>query len=137
MPVFQSGILDENGNVVREPAAPDVPTVLELYKQIHGKDPSGPVWEVYKLMVKTRTYGKAIVFPPGIPPQAADLLRKAAVNMVKDEKFLKESEKINPGAPHYVGEAFVRSYPKGVTGSPEVVKFMKKVLVEKYAVVVD
>jgi len=36
------------GKVVRSPGT-DIPTFAEVYQQIHGKAPSGPAWEAYKL----------------------------------------------------------------------------------------
>lgn len=134
-PIYQSGIIDDNGAVVREQAAPEVPTVKELYKQIYGKNPSGPVWDVCKLLVGTRTFGKALLLPPKTPDEIVKINRNAVAKMVKDSKFLKESDKLNPGAPHFFGQELARLYPKGVSADPQTINYMKKVLNEKYGVV--
>ena len=134
VPIFQSGILDDDGNVVREKAAPDVPTVPELYEQIHGKKPSGPVFEAYKLMVGGRVYGKALVLPKNTPADIVKIYEKAVAKMVKDPKFLKEINKLNPGAPHLFGKALKRNYPAGVSGPKEVVQYMKEILSKKYKI---
>ena len=137
IPIYQSGILDENGNVVREPSAPDVPTPNELYEQIHGKKPSGHYLEAYKLLVGSRTYGKALLLPKNTPADIVDIFHQAVARMNNDPIFLKESEKLNPGAPHFFGKRLIRNYPAGVSGSEEIVEFMKKILREKYKVVLD
>ncbi|MDI7259736.1 MAG: tripartite tricarboxylate transporter substrate-binding protein [Thermodesulfobacteriota bacterium] len=137
VPLFQTGLLDENGNVVKEEGAPDVPTVPELYEQIYGKKPTGPVWEAYKLIVGSSTYGKTVLLPTITPPNIVKIYRDAFAKMVKDPNFLKESDLLNPGAPHFIGDKLTSGYPKGVSGPPEVIQFMRKVLSEKYNVRFD
>ncbi|MDI7260080.1 MAG: tripartite tricarboxylate transporter substrate-binding protein [Thermodesulfobacteriota bacterium] len=136
-PVFQGGLLDSKGNLPREKAAPDIPTPAELYQKIHGRSPSGLVWEAYKLVAGTSTYNKTVLLPPNTPKEYINIFRKAAIEMVKDPKFLEESERMNPGSPHIVGEELASGYPKGVSGPPEVIQFMRKVLIQKYGVVFD
>ncbi|MDI7259735.1 MAG: hypothetical protein QME90_07430 [Thermodesulfobacteriota bacterium] len=132
--LFQSGVLDENGAVVRERSVPGVPTAPELYEQIYGKKPSGKVFEAYKVVVGSRTYGKCILFPKDTPAEIMGILRKAAIDMVKDPMFLKESEMQNPKAPHYFGESLARSYPAGVSAAPEVIDHMREYLEKEYKV---
>jgi hypothetical protein len=135
--LFQSGALDRGGNVVREKIAPDVPTVPELYEQIYNKKPSGPVFEAYKVFVGTRTYGKCLLLPPKVPAKVVDILEKAVAKMVKDPKFLKDAKRLTHGAPHIYGDALVRNYAKGVSGSPEVRKYIKDYLSKEYNLVFD
>ncbi|MDI7260739.1 MAG: hypothetical protein QME90_12560 [Thermodesulfobacteriota bacterium] len=135
VPIFQSGILDEKGNVIRD--VPDIPTTPEIYEQIHGKAPSGPAWDMYKVMVAGRTFGRLLLFPPKTPAEIVNVYRKAAVEMVKDPEFLAESKKIEPGGRHLVGEPLARTYLDGISARPEVVAFIKKVLSEKYNIVMD
>ncbi len=40
MPLFQGGILNEKGELVRESVIPEIPTIKELYESIFGKSPS-------------------------------------------------------------------------------------------------
>jgi tripartite-type tricarboxylate transporter receptor subunit TctC len=135
--LFQTGILDENGNIVREKSIKDIPTVPEIYEQVYGKKPSGPVWDAYKLIVGNGTYGKAVLLPAKTPPEIVNIYRDAFVKMVKDPKFLKASAKLNPGVPHFVGKQLAESYPAGISGPQEVIRFMRKVLSEKYNVKFD
>lgn len=64
-----------------------------------------------------------------------DIYRKAVAQMLKNPKFLEESERLSPNAPHLTGDVLVKGHPKGVQGTPEVVNFMRKVLTEKYGVI--
>ena len=40
VPLFAQGFMDGD-RLTRDPAAPDLPTVGEVYRKIHGVDPSG------------------------------------------------------------------------------------------------
>jgi len=133
--IFQTGVYDEDGKIIRE--IPDVPTVPELYEQIHGKQPSGPDWEVYKLVVGQRTYGKTLLLPPNTPKEITKIYSDATAKMVKDPAFLKEAEKLIPGSPHLFGEKLIRSYPEGVGGDPKILDYMKKYYIENHGVVFD
>jgi tripartite-type tricarboxylate transporter receptor subunit TctC len=137
VPVFQSGILDENRKVVREPAAPDIPTAAALYEQVKGKKPSGSVWRAYKLIVGQTTFGKALLLPPKVPADVVAVWRKAAIDMTKDPKFLKDAAKLIPNAPHMTGRSLAKNYPSGVSGPPDLIRFMRKVLEEKHNVIFE
>ena len=135
--IFQAGILDPSGNIVREKVVPNIPTIAEFYRQIYGKAPSGPVWEVYKLLMGTRTFSQTLLLPPKTPAEMVNICRKAAIDMVKDPKFLDDAEKLAPGGSHLLGEELARIFPAGVSGNPETVKFMKDFFMEKYGVVFE
>ena len=45
------GQLDEKGDIIRDPAVPDLPTVPEVYEKLKGKKPSGRFWETYKIFM--------------------------------------------------------------------------------------
>ena len=138
MPVFQSGQLDANGNIVRAPqGVADVPTPTELYKQVYGKEASGPLAEAYKSVVAQCTYSRTIEFPPKVPENIMAVLRNAAVQMVKDPKFQSEAELADPGATHFVDEQLTRNFAAAVRASPEMVQFVKKIYAEKYNVLFE
>ncbi len=135
VPIFQSGILDDKGNVIKD--VPDILTVPEIYQQVHGKAPSGLAWEMYKLMVAGRTFGKMLLLPPKMPMEIVNIFRKAAIDMVNSSEFHDESEKLEPGARYLVGEKLANSYLAGIAARPEVVEFTKKVQKEKYGVALE
>ena len=47
VPVFTFGMLDAEGNLVRDPAFPDIPHYGEVYELVNGEPMSGQVEEVY------------------------------------------------------------------------------------------
>ena len=63
-PLFQTGQLNENGEVVRNSLAPTLPTGVEEYKHLKGTDPAGPDWEAYKVLVgMSALTGAALTHP--------------------------------------------------------------------------
>ncbi|MDN5727344.1 MAG: hypothetical protein L0G99_15660 [Propionibacteriales bacterium] len=94
------GQLDEAGEVIRDPNFPDVPTVVEAYAELHGREPQGPKLEAYKTMLGlTYTYQKGLWAPAATPDKAVELLRSAAERLAGDDKFNERAAEILGGYP--------------------------------------
>jgi tripartite-type tricarboxylate transporter receptor subunit TctC len=90
--LFTQGLMDGD-RLVRDPGAPDLPTVAEAYREMHGVDPSGPAWEAYKAVVRAAgNGGKILMTHSDGPPAAREALRRAAAAMAKDQEFLQKAE---------------------------------------------
>ncbi|WP_245807780.1 Bug family tripartite tricarboxylate transporter substrate binding protein [Halobacillus massiliensis] len=95
VPLYSLGQIDENGEVVRDPQFPDLPTVKEVYKELHGVEPEGQAWETYKHFLNaTYTLQKIIWVHKSAPESAKEELKEAANKLVKDEEFKQESSTI-------------------------------------------
>lgn len=116
VPVFQSGILEPEGKLIRHPGVPDVPTVAELYQQIYGVPPSGIAWQVLQYLQRTRSFAKIMAFPPETPLQRVEELQKALRNLVKDPEWIAETKRVT-------GEAIV---PPLVTIGEEVQQLIRE-----------
>src|SRR3990172_8212204 len=42
VPLMSFGQVNEAGELIRDPALPELPTVGEVYEQLYGKKPAGP-----------------------------------------------------------------------------------------------
>ena len=73
IPLMSFGQLDEKGNIIRDPAVPDLPTVPEVYEKINGKKPSGRFWETYKIFMPSAFAVQKILWIKGDAP--AEVLR--------------------------------------------------------------
>ncbi|WP_406946295.1 hypothetical protein ACJA3J_12175 [Halobacillus sp. SY10] len=92
VPLYSLGQIDENGEVVRDPQFPDLPTVKEIYKELHGSEPKGQAWETYKHFLNaTYTLQKVIWVHKDAPESAKEELKKAANQLMKDEQFQQKS----------------------------------------------
>ncbi|WP_245154041.1 hypothetical protein [Jeotgalibacillus proteolyticus] len=88
IPLYSLGQIDENGEVVRDPQFPDIPTVKEVYEEIHGVEPSGRVWETYKHFLNaTYTLQKVIWVHKSAPESAKNELKEAVNKLVEDDQF--------------------------------------------------
>lgn len=47
-PVATFGTVDATGRPLRDPAFPDLPQVAELFAEVHGRAPSGPLYEAWR-----------------------------------------------------------------------------------------
>lgn len=95
IPLFTYGILDESGNMVRDPNLPDLPTFFEVYREIHGEDLSGPEYDAWMALFNIAVMGsKALVLPADTDPEAIAAYDAAAAAMVADTEFVKNGEAI-------------------------------------------
>ena len=94
VPVEPDGTYERNKYITEMPAFPD------LYKEVHGKMPSGPTWDAlnwFTTLIGTMNYtGFA---PPGTPPQAVADLRTGFDKMSKDPEINKKGLERN-GVPY-------------------------------------
>ena len=97
LPLFAQGFM-EGDKLVRDPAAPDVPTAGEAYREIYGTEPSGPSWEGYKAAVRAAgNGGKIMLTHSDVDPAARAALQRAVDAMIKDPEYLKKAEFVLEG----------------------------------------
>jgi len=97
VPLFAQGFMDGD-RLVRDPAAPDVLSVGEAYREIHGVDPSGPEWESYKAVTRAIGNGGKILMIHSDAPLAARMAVKRGIEaMIKDPEYLKMAEIVLEG----------------------------------------
>jgi hypothetical protein len=108
VPVAENGAFERNTSITEMPAYPD------LYRDIHGKWPSGPRWEALNWFTnQTGEMTYVALAPQAAPATAVAALRLGFQRAAADPDFIKESVKRN-GIPFtYVsaakGEAILRA----------------------------
>lgn len=95
--VFQSGIFDATGNIIRDPRIPDVRTIEQICSDMHNKKPQGKAWDAIRAVIGAQTVGFAIWLPPGVPEERVQTLAAAIRAVVNSEEFKVEAEKILGG----------------------------------------
>src|SRR5262249_22555984 len=97
VPLFAQGFMDGE-RLTRDPAAPDVPSVAEVYREMHGVDPAGPAWESYKAVARAiGNGGKILMIHSDAPPAARAAVGRAIEGMIKDPDYLKTAESVLEG----------------------------------------
>lgn len=90
---------DINGNPQKSRAFPNLVGFHEVYQQVHGKKPSGAIWETYQWYSTVPGGMSMTVFaPPGSPKEAVADLRKGHLATTKDKEYL-ASERKRLGVP--------------------------------------
>jgi hypothetical protein len=97
VPLFAQGLMDGE-RLTRDPAAPDVPSLAEVYREIHGTDPSGPAWDSYKAATRAVGNGGKILMIHGDAPVAArETVKRGIAGMIRDPEYLKMAESVLEG----------------------------------------
>ena len=106
-PLFAQGFMDGD-KLVRDPAASDVPTAAEAYREIHGTEPSGPAWGAYVASVRAAgNGGKILLTHRDVEPAARVALKRAIDAMIKDPEYLKKAESVLEGYGFNTGDNLV------------------------------
>ena len=134
--MWQTGTLDEDGNVIRyDPPLGHVPTLDERYKEIHGKEPWGIMWEAHKvIMGHIAVIDKCFLFPPGTPAEIVKIISDACERMIADPEF-DEQRRTKAKVNYLAGKKLKNTFKKAVLdANPEAANWLRKWLREEYNV---
>ncbi len=88
VPLFSWGVTDDKGNLVRDPAFPDLPHFAEALQTLTGKAPSGNEWEAVRaFLIAGFPAQKLMVLPKNTPKEIQEAYRKAFRDMRKDPDY--------------------------------------------------
>lgn len=97
--LFSFGV-PKDGKIVRDPAMKDLPTLEEVYKNIHGKQPSGDAYDAYRAFLSAGYfYQKGLWANAGTPDAIVDELRKSAKKVAADDEFVTKAKDALGGYP--------------------------------------
>lgn len=83
VPLFTWGMMDANGNLIRDPSFPNLPHLEEVYKTMHGKAPRGPAWTAWKAFFAAGFPAQKMIFvKKGTPAPIVAAWRAAAEKAV-------------------------------------------------------
>ena len=103
-PLFSLPVLTEEGSLVKSPLVPDIPTVNELYEEIHGVPPSGTNWDAIRTMIEIdQTMQHVFLGPPNMNPEAVRTFRDVIGPAMLTEAFKEEAARILSYVPDAVG----------------------------------
>ncbi len=136
VPLFSFGFTDEQGQLVRDPAAPNLPTIYEFYQQVHKRKPDGQLrWKALQgLLVPAYSFQKALWVPQGTPPEVLTALWEAVDKMNADPEFKDKSRNILEGYTFFRGDKMEGAVLRSLRVTLDVQKFIKDLLRSKYNV---
>jgi tripartite-type tricarboxylate transporter receptor subunit TctC len=118
--LFSSDIKDKKLNILvqfaigRDPAMPDIPTVLEL-----AKDPQAQ--EIFRYLVSNDEIGRSLFTTPNVPAPRLRLLRSAFQDMLADPDFRAEAQELRLSLAPKSGEEMQKLVADLFAISPEAV----------------
>ncbi|MFV0490193.1 MAG: tricarboxylate transporter [Pseudorhodobacter sp.] len=135
IPMMTWGALDEDGNIVRDPTFPDLPTFKEVCEATEGCETSGPAWDAWKAFFIAGFPSQKIAFlPAGTPDDVKDAY-VAAFEAVRARPDFKEIATLQVGEyPMFVGDGAVKTAESGTTVADDAKEFVLNWLQETYGV---
>lgn len=138
IPLMSFGQLDDSGNIVRDPAVPDLPTVPEVYEKIKGKKPSGKFWETYKVFMPSAfAVQKILWIKLDAPAEALRVFYTAADRLEKDKEFTAKTDKILGGYPLLRGDRLEKTIQQAFQIDSDTQRFVREWVGKKYRVKFD
>lgn len=133
-PLMTLGYIDEKGQVVRDPAVPDLPTVYEVYQQMFNRKPEGALrWKAYRATVAAAwVYGRGLWAPDGTPTEVIKPLHDAIDRMNRDREFQDQAKKLLEGYALIRGDKVEATVHRGLSITLDVTKFIRTLMQEKY-----
>ena len=136
VPLWTGGSADADGKLTqRDPIAPELPSVYEVYQELNGKAPAGIEWEAFQGVASvTYAYGLTGYMKPDTPQEVLDIFAKAVEDINADPEFQAESQKVTNGARLNAGPATEAAIKAALSPSDEVRAYLKGLLSDKYGV---
>lgn len=132
-PLFALGHLDENGEVVRDPAFPDLPSLKEFYVEAYGEEPSGEAWEAFKALLGSSFGVQKVMWLHGDAPEdAVEALSTGFEEIAQNEEFIEEGEEVLGGYTPIVGDQLDQLASNMFETDEEIINWLKEFLKQDY-----
>jgi tripartite-type tricarboxylate transporter receptor subunit TctC len=129
------GFVKPDGSIVRDPAFPDKYTVLDAYRAVYGKDPSGPAWRMLKHLINIAVMtSKSLVLPKGTSDDVVNTYIAAVKKSLKDPEFRKATKDQFEQYPQSFGSDAANIYKEAVGIDPKVKAWMQDWLSKRFNV---
>ena len=135
VPVMSWGILDDAGNVVRDPTFPDIPTFAEICEATAGCETSGVAWDAWRAFFVSGFAAQKLVYLPGnASADVVGMYNQAFVDVLARPDFAELSARELGVYPQMIGPAARVAHEAAITVSDEAREFVLSWLSEAYGV---
>jgi tripartite-type tricarboxylate transporter receptor subunit TctC len=135
VPLWTGGAIEDGVLKARDPIAPDLPSVYEVYEMMNGEAPSGIEWDAFQGVASvTYAYGLTGYMHPDTPEDVLDAFEQAVAAINADPEFQEESKKVTNGARLNAGADTEQAIKAARSPSDEVKDYLRNLLSEKYGV---
>lgn len=135
VPMMTWGALDADGNIVRDPTFPDMPTFKEVCEATDGCETSGEAWDAWKAFFVAGFPAQKMAFlPTGTDAAIVSTFAEAFAEIQARPDFAEISAKRLGKYPVYTGEAARAALQQAITVSDSAKTFVKGWLKEDFGV---
>lgn len=135
VPMMSWGVLDDNGNIVRDPTFPDIPTFKEVYTKMQGKEPSGDGWDAWKAFFVSGFAAQKMIFLPKGSSDELVALYSDAFDVIKARPdFIEASDQELGVYPQMTKAAANEAFIQATTITPNAKEYVLKWLKDRYQV---
>lgn len=136
-PLFSAGVM-EDGEVVRDPNMPEVPTLEEVHRDLHGEDPSGLAYDAYYSFVTPAFfYQKGLWSNKGTSEEIVNTYADIVGELNADDEFLEEAAGALGGYDLLPGRDNEQVFKDALDISPDALNFAHDFLAREYGAVLD
>lgn len=134
--LWTGGAVDDAGRLTaRDPIAPDLPSVHEVYRGMYGKAPSGIEWDAFEAIASvTYAFGLTAYMHKDTSQEVLDIFSQAAADINADPEFQTESQKVTGGAKLVSGKVAEPLIRNSLSPSPEIKAYLRDLLTKKFNV---
>lgn len=133
VPLCSWGVLNDTGEIVRDPNFPDLPHFAEFVQASTGSAPSGPAWEAWRaLFVAGFGAQKFVVLPKTTPANLVEAYKEAFRKTLADPEYREKRGPVIGEYEEVVGPPADRAYAAATTMSPEVRQWTRDWLLRRF-----
>lgn len=135
VPAFTYGFLDANGEIVRDPTFPDIPSFKEVCEATEGCETSGVAWDAWNAFFVAGFAAQKLVYLPGTASQeVVDMYTKAFDDIIARPDFAQISGEALGEYPQGTGAAALAANEQAITVSPEAKQYVLDWLRDDYGI---
>jgi hypothetical protein len=109
--------------MTKSPEFPNLPLILDYARTPQDK-------QVMELILAAQHWGRPFVMPPDVPQDRVAAVRKAFIDMTKDEQFLTEAKKLRMDLDIVTGAEIDELLKRVYATPPEIVEIARKAISE-------
>lgn len=133
VPLWSWGVLDDDGEVIRDPSFPDLPHFGEVYEIMHHKKGEGIAYNAWKATMAAGFGGmKLLLVPKETPDRIVQIYQKAITEMKKDPDYIAKKTKSIGVYEQVVGEKAKKIFHIATNIGDEEKEWCKNFLRTKY-----
>lgn len=135
VPLWTGGAMVDGVLKGRDPIAPELPSVYEVYETMNGEAPSGIEWDAFQGIASvTYAYGLTGYMHPDTPQEVLDAFAETVAAINADPEFQEEAMKVTNGAKLNAGPDTEAAIKAALSPSEEVRTYLRELLSSKFGV---